>query len=234
MRLNKLHKYIILTGFIFFLSATNAFCQSPDFKGNAGSGVAGTYTITMKKLEISIDGTAWITLGENTQNFNIASASVGSSLGTYVNNNNVPGGTYTKIRMTISRTIVFKGRSGLQGGFYYYTTTDKGKSGDFYVAGNATAWNSVNNQPAGIVVGAYASNSIKVPDDATAAAGETMDLTSTDMIITKTLSSAITIGEGATVNSSMSFDTQSMIGFQGTAPNPIAYPMPPKSTCSED
>jgi len=65
--------------------------------------------------------------------------------------------------------------------------------------------------------------------------GETLTLTSTDMIITKNLSATpIIISEGATKGMVMSFNTANMIGFESADTGYIFYPLPPRSNYSEE
>lgn len=200
MQIVKRLSIFLLVLIVIGLIKTDIYAQpNPAFYGDAGSEVDGTYTVTMKKIEISEDGSTWVTLGEQTQSFNIASGSAGASIGSYISNSSVPVGTYNYLRITQSRTITIKGRSGDQNGNYYYTTTSQGKVSGFYKA------------------------------------GETLVISGNDMIITKDQSSnPIVISEGQTKSMAISFNTESMIGFEAAGSDYIFYPMAPQESYSEE
>jgi hypothetical protein len=105
-----------------------AFCAYPV------NGTPKTYNVTFKKFEICNTSGTWITIKNEDQTFNVASANAGAMLGNYVSGN-FPVGTYNKIRVTISATFGIKGfvydtNTGVNR--TYYTTT----SGTSSVAGN--------------------------------------------------------------------------------------------------
>jgi len=92
-----------------------AFAQ---FDGPNGPtlGAATTYIITVEKFELCTDianGGGCVgafVLGSGSKSFDIASATAGSQVGSYVNNVNLPiGATYRYLRITLSRTFTIAG-----------------------------------------------------------------------------------------------------------------------------
>jgi hypothetical protein len=231
-RLRKLS--FLLVFLIIGITKNKIYAQpNPAFYGDAGSEVNGTYTVTIKKIEISKDGTNWVTLGEKTQSFNIASQSIGATIGSYISNTSIPIGTYNYLKITQSRTITIKGRSDDQdptaGVLYYYTSTQNGTFNGFYKAGSTTsAWDN-NNPPSD-----YEAVAFQVPADAEGGSGETLVISGNDMIVTKDLTSnPIIINEGENKSMVVSFNTQSMIGFESADTGYLFYPMPPQENYSE-
>jgi len=215
---------LVFFGSIFFVLPI-AFANGPNpvFLGDAGD---GTYTITMKKMEISEDQTTWVTLGEQTKAFNIASKDVGATVDSYISNSSIPIGTYNYLRFTLSRTIIIEGQGDYSGSTYYTST----QNGSFITGGNTFYFASTDE-------GGLESVSFKVPDDAEGGENETLTLTDTDMIITKDLSgNPIVINEDDTKGMVMSFNTESMIGFEyhDGEGKYYFYPMPPDSDYSEE
>lgn len=192
---------------------------NPTFYGDAGSEVSGTYTVTIKKIEISQDGSNWVTIGEGNKSFNIASGDAGTQIGSYASNSSIPAGTYRYIRNTLSRTMIIKGQAD-SGGTTYYTSTQNGTAGTnptFYKASTDP------NQ--------YEAVSFQVPADAEAGSGETLVISGDDMISTKSFPTPMVINAGQTVSMGVSFNTKSMIGFQSAEGGGyIFYPMPPAQT----
>ncbi len=234
-----LRRVVILASFIgiYFLT-TGAYgnnCRIPgmaDFCGAAGDEVGGQYIITFKKVELSTDGTNFITVGESSgTQINIASMSVGSSFRSFAANANIPAGTYNYLRVTMSRIFSLKG-VGQYGGKYYYTSQETGRDSNypyFPIAASCATWNT--NQP-GSGCPAYQAVSIKIPGDAVNhhAPGEMMEFINNgqDARITKTLPSPIVVVEGKPVTIRMKFYTQGMIGFKGSD----VFPMPPAQNVS--
>ena len=220
---------ILVICLVVLLFAGELYAQpNPAFYGDAGAEIDGTYIVTIKKIEISQDGTTWVTLGEKECSFNIASGDVGASIGNYISNSSVPTGTYTRLRITQSRMITIKGRSGNVGGNYYYTTTSAGRVNGFYKAGSVATggWPPVD----------YEAVSFQVPADAQGQAGETLEISGDNMIITKDLSSnPIVIRKGQAKAMMISFNTQNMIGFEAAGPvDYVFYPMAPQQSYSEE
>ena len=80
-------------------------------KGFAATGEATEYEITMKKVELCSDSacaTAAI-VGERDMAADIAAADAGATVGNYASTAGIPAGTYTHIRITISRTFQITG-----------------------------------------------------------------------------------------------------------------------------
>lgn len=76
----------------------------------AASGDAdGTYTVTITKLELSTDGTTFITVFEGSQAINIASANAGAVAAGLVNGVTLAAGTYTTVRVTLGANLLAKG-----------------------------------------------------------------------------------------------------------------------------
>lgn len=82
-------------------------------KGYAATatGEATEYEITMKKVELCSDATCTtpITVGETDMAADIAAADAGATVGSYASTSGIPSGTYSHIRITISRTIQITG-----------------------------------------------------------------------------------------------------------------------------
>jgi len=82
-------------------------------KGYAATatGEATEYEITMKKVELCSDATCTtpITVGETDMAADIAAADAGATVGNYASTAGIPSGTYSHIRITISRTIQITG-----------------------------------------------------------------------------------------------------------------------------
>lgn len=82
-------------------------------KGYAATatGEATEYEITMKKVELCSDATCTtpITVGEIDMAADIAAVDAGATVGSYASTSGIPSGTYSHIRITISRTIQITG-----------------------------------------------------------------------------------------------------------------------------
>lgn len=82
-------------------------------KGYAATatGEATEYEITMKKVELCSDATCTtpITVGERDMAADIAAVDAGATVGSYASTSGIPSGTYSHIRITISRTIQITG-----------------------------------------------------------------------------------------------------------------------------
>jgi len=88
----------------------------------AATGAATVYKVVVTKFEM-FNGTSWVTVSTgNSTTMDIASVDVGASVGNLFAGLDVPDGSYTQVRPTISGTFVV---SGVVDGRY----TDGGNSG---------------------------------------------------------------------------------------------------------
>ena len=83
-----------------FLTFSNAYAAS-------GTGEATEYRVTLKKVELCNDAacTTTVLVGERDMLADIAAADAGATVGNFASTAGIPGGTYTHIRITISRSI---------------------------------------------------------------------------------------------------------------------------------
>ena len=97
-------KKIFLILVAFFLTMNNVYAAS-------GTGEATEYEVTMKKVELCSDAACAtaITVGEKNMLADIAAATAGATVGNYAPTSGIPSGTYTHIRVTISRAIQITG-----------------------------------------------------------------------------------------------------------------------------
>jgi hypothetical protein len=96
--------------------------------GAAGSAWAVTgqptiYNVTVKMVELSPDGgTTWVVIGSGDQSMDIADVDAGAKAADYVSGADLPYGTYTTMRTTISSTFGLRtplaGLNGEAGGNY--------------------------------------------------------------------------------------------------------------------
>ena len=80
-------------------------------KGFAATGAATEYEVTMKKVELCSDATCTTPtiVGERDMAADIAAADAGATVGNYASTSGIPSGTYTHIRITMSRTFQITG-----------------------------------------------------------------------------------------------------------------------------
>ena len=97
-------KKIFLILVASFLTINNVYAAS-------GTGEATQYKITMKKVELCSDSTCTtpVLVGEKDLQADIAAGDAGATVGTFASTSGIPGGTYTHIRITISRSIQITG-----------------------------------------------------------------------------------------------------------------------------
>ena len=97
-------KKIFLILVVSFLTINNVYAAS-------GTGEATQYKITMKKVELCSDSTCTtpVLVGEKDLQADIAAGDAGATVGTFASTSGIPGGTYTHIRITISRSIQITG-----------------------------------------------------------------------------------------------------------------------------
>ena len=80
-------------------------------KGFAATGAATEYEVIMKKVELCSDATCTTPtiVGERDMAADIAAADAGATVGNYASTSGIPSGTYTHIRITMSRTFQITG-----------------------------------------------------------------------------------------------------------------------------
>jgi hypothetical protein len=215
---------LILAVFLMVSVAGTVFAATPSplFYGNTGNEVGGKYVMTIKKMELSQDGSNWVTVGEGSKAFNLAGANPGADFGSYVSGANVPNGKYTKVRLTMSRTQTLRGQGTYNGTVYYTTTSNGSVTSDGEVFYYATTNPSLASDV-----------SFTIPKDATGSdSGETFTVVGNDIQVVKTLTPAIVIDGSNAAGTSLEirFNTKSMLGFQEGVPGSyFVYSMPPQS-----
>lgn len=115
-------------------------------KGYAATatGEATEYEITMKKVELCSDATCTtpITVGEIDMAADIAAADAGATVGNYASTAGIPSGTYSHIRITISRTIQITGTVVISGSSSCFTDGGTDNVADHLLATTATSASS--------------------------------------------------------------------------------------------
>jgi len=115
-------------------------------KGYAATatGEATEYEITMKKVELCSDATCTtpITVGEIDMAADIAAADAGATVGNYASTSGIPSGTYSHIRITISRTIQITGTVVISGSSSCFTDGGTDNVADNLLVTTATSASS--------------------------------------------------------------------------------------------
>lgn len=115
-------------------------------KGYAATatGEATEYEITMKKVELCSDATCTtpITVGERDMAADIAAADAGATVGNYASTSGIPSGTYSHIRITISRTIQITGTVVISGSSSCFTDGGTDNVADNLLVTTATSASS--------------------------------------------------------------------------------------------
>ena len=115
-------------------------------KSYAATGAATEYEITMKKVELCSDATCTtpITVGETDMAADIAAADAGATVGNYASTSGIPSGTYTHIRITISRTIQITGTVVISGSSSCFTDGGTDNVADNLLVTTATSASSTS------------------------------------------------------------------------------------------
>ena len=115
-------------------------------KGYAATatGEATEYEITMKKVELCSDATCTtpIIVGERDMAADIAAADAGATVGNYASTAGIPSGTYSHIRITISRTIQITGTVVISGSSSCFTDGGTDNVADNLLVTTATSASS--------------------------------------------------------------------------------------------
>ena len=127
-------KKIFLILLFTFLTLNKAYAAS-------GTGEATEYEITMKKVELCSDAscTTPFTIGETDLAADIAAADAGATVGSYASTSGIPPGTYTHIRITISRTIQITGTVVISGSSSCFTDGGSDNVADNLLVTTATS-----------------------------------------------------------------------------------------------
>ena len=140
-------------------------------KGYAATatGEATEYEITMKKVELCSDATCTtpITVGEIDMAADIAAADAGANVGNYASTAGIPSGTYSHIRITISRTIQITGTVVISGSSSCFTDGGTDNVADNLLVTTATSASSttmylVNDDSYTVGTGAGAGSDITI------------------------------------------------------------------------
>ena len=115
-------------------------------KSYAATGAATEYEITMKKVELCSDATCTtpITVGETDMAADIAAADAGATVGNYASTSGIPSGTYSHIRITISRTIQITGTVVISGSSSCFTDGGTDNVADNLLVTTATSASSTS------------------------------------------------------------------------------------------
>lgn len=119
----------LLTVVLWFLAMGPAQAASGD--------ADGTYQVTITKLELSTDGTTFVTVFEGSQAINIAAANAGAVAAGLVSGVTLAAGTYTTVRATLGANLLAKGYVN-NGADTIYTNNS---------ANGSTTNSGVNNTP---------------------------------------------------------------------------------------
>lgn len=99
---------------------------SSAFANNGDTGPATVYKVTITKFEMN-NGTKWITVSNGSSTtLDIASVTSGQAAGNFFAGLNVPDGSYTQVRVTISPTFIISGSVGTDGTTIYTTAALSG------------------------------------------------------------------------------------------------------------
>lgn len=96
---------------VFFVCAALACGLAAAAPGQTGAGKATLYNVDVREVKLCQDGAcaSGYVVGSGSKTFDIASASAGSDVGSYANTDAIPQGTYTHIRVVLSRTFTVAG-----------------------------------------------------------------------------------------------------------------------------
>ena len=132
-------KKIFLIFVLTFLTFNKGFAAS-------ATGEAAEYKITMKKVELCSDSACAtaVTVGERDMDADIAAANAGATVGNYASTSGIPSGTYSHIRITISRTIQITGTVVISGSSSCFTDGGTDNVADNLLVTTATSASSTS------------------------------------------------------------------------------------------
>ena len=132
-------KKIFLILLFTFLTLNKGFAAT-------ATGEATEYEITMKKVELCSDSACAtaVIVGERDMNADIAAADAGATVGNYASTSGIPSGTYSHIRITISRTIQITGTVVISGSSSCFTDGGTDNVADNLLVTTATSASSTS------------------------------------------------------------------------------------------
>ncbi len=172
------------------------------------------YRVTVNKVELYNSSTdQWVTIAEGDMTFDIASVNAGDVVGGYASGVSIPAGTYTKIRITVSRHMWIKAQVTVGGTTYYTSSNQVTVDLD---AGPGT--NLVTAVRAVTDSGSYGEGEVIAPSTSNGIHYQVQGEYFTD---TQTFSSPVTITKGLNKKIRVKFDvTDSMTFYDGDNVSP--------------
>lgn len=102
-------KSLLFVGSLLCTGTASAACLATALGGTCGA--ATKYEVNVQSVALCQNSTCSspVTVGSSAQSFDIASAAVGSAIGSYANFDSVTAGTYTHIQVIASRSFTISG-----------------------------------------------------------------------------------------------------------------------------
>jgi len=188
-----------LSVIIIFILAMSSTAVADNFTGTPSE-----FTVTVNRVEFYNSTTdEWLVAGTGNYSFDITSVEPGQLCGSYGSPESFTKGTYTLMRVTVSRTMQITGSQD-HGGTTYYTRTGT------VAAVNATIGGGVQVTQANNIGPAQLATMILSQDWVTLAAD-------TDyFILQRTLSSPAELGPGTTQRARIDFDATGVLTYDHT------------------
>ena len=184
------------------------------------------YKVTINKVELYNSTTGeWVTVGEGEMTFDIASVNAGAIVGGYVSGKAIPEGTYTKMRVTVSRHMRIKATINVSGTDYYTTSTSQ----TFNLGGG----NQVTAVIGSSNVSLYSEGEVVTPSQSS---GEHYQVNGDYFTDTQTFPSPFIVKKGITKKVIIKFNvTDSGSFYDGSSPpnwgsTPFFYPGTPSAS----
>lgn len=207
-------KTIIKCLMVLMVLISSVFWVVPGFSATS-TATPQTYEITMNRIRLyNSDTSSWVTVAEGDLTFDIASASAGSVIGSYISGASIPDGTYTQVEPRLKRDMGIQVSGSLSGTTYYTTTSTTSIPGGL---GNAIVASTNQSQ--------FAKGTMQVPSSVPGVSGDYFTNTIN-------LSPSIVIKQGEAKKLRVKFDVTGAATFDdspggGTV---ICYPTAPSVT----
>lgn len=128
-------------------TAAHSACLATALGGTCGAATKYEVNVLSVALCQSASCTSPVTVGSSSQSFDIASAAVGSAIGSYANFDTVTAGTYTHIQVVVSRNFTISGTAtgcaAQTSAALQVPNTNPGGSLDTAMAALGVTWNDV-------------------------------------------------------------------------------------------